>query len=138
MPIHLPPGLMVSVSGVRGRVGDPLTPELMAGIAAALGAHLREIEGGDTVCLGRDSRVSGPMFARAVMAGLQSVGCNVIDLGVEAVVTGHIGPKAFRALQAAGVQVYVGATGSVREAAGALAAGQLQGADKPSVEGHWV
>ncbi|MDA0328860.1 MAG: phosphoglucosamine mutase [Gemmatimonadetes bacterium] len=73
---------MVSVSGVRGRVGDPLTPELMAGIAAALGAHLREIEGGRTVCLGRDSRVSGPMFARAVTAGLQSVGCDVVDLGV--------------------------------------------------------
>jgi len=73
---------MVSVSGVRGRVGAPLTPELMAGIAAALGAHLREIEGGRTVCLGRDSRVSGPMFARALTAGVQSVGCDVIDLGV--------------------------------------------------------
>ena len=82
MPIHLPEELMVSVSGVRGRVGAPLTPELMAGIAAALGAHLRELEGGRTVCLGRDSRVSGPMFARAVTAGLQSVGCDVVDLGV--------------------------------------------------------
>ena len=82
MPIHLPEGLMVSVSGVRGRVGAPLTPELMSGIAAALGAHLREVEGGRTVVLGRDSRVSGPMFARAVTAGLQSVGCDVIDVGV--------------------------------------------------------
>lgn len=82
MPIQLPDNLMVSVSGVRGLVGDPLTPELMAGIAAALGAHLREVEGGTTVCLGRDSRVSGPMFARAVTAGLQSVGCDVVDLGV--------------------------------------------------------
>ena len=73
---------MVSVSGVRGRVGEPLTPELMAGIAAALGAHLREVEGGRSVVLGRDSRVSGPMFARAVTSGLQSVGCDVIDVGV--------------------------------------------------------
>jgi len=82
VPIQIPEGLMVSVSGVRGRVGDPLTPELMTGIAAALGAHLRDVEGGSRVCLGRDSRVSGPMFARAVTAGLQSVGCDVIDLGV--------------------------------------------------------
>lgn len=82
MPIQIPAGLMVSVSGVRGRVGDPLTPELMAGIAAALGAHLRDVEDGTRVCLGRDSRVSGPMFARAVTAGLQSVGCDVVDLGV--------------------------------------------------------
>ncbi|MGB1841235.1 MAG: phosphoglucosamine mutase [Longimicrobiales bacterium] len=82
MPIHLPEDLMVSVSGVRGRVGEPLTPELMAGIAAALGAHLRDVEGGRTVVLGRDSRVSGPMFGRAVTSGLQSVGCDVIDVGV--------------------------------------------------------
>jgi phosphomannomutase len=82
VPIQIPEGLMVSVSGVRGRVGDPLTPELMTGIAAALGAHLRDVEEGTRVCLGRDSRVSGPMFARAVTAGLQSVGCDVIDLGV--------------------------------------------------------
>ena len=82
MPIHLPESLMVSVSGVRGRVGAPLTPELMSGIAAALGAHLREVEEGRVVVLGRDSRVSGPMFTRAVTAGLQSVGCDVIDVGV--------------------------------------------------------
>ncbi len=82
MPIHLPDNLMVSVSGVRGRVGAPLTPELMAGVAAALGAHLKEREDGSTVVLGRDSRVSGPMFARAVISGLQSVGCDVVDLGV--------------------------------------------------------
>jgi phosphomannomutase len=83
MPIRLPEGLMVSVSGVRGRVGDPLTPELLCGIAAAFGAHMVERgDGGRMICLGRDSRVSGPMFARAVTAGLQSVGCPVIDLGV--------------------------------------------------------
>ena len=82
MPIQLPDNLMVSVSGVRGLVGDPLTPELMAGVAAALGAHLQTVEKGRIVCIGRDSRVSGPMFARAVTAGLQSVGCDVVDLGV--------------------------------------------------------
>lgn len=82
MTIQLPDNLMVSVSGVRGRVGEPLTPELMAGIAAALGAHLRDVEGGRVVVVGRDSRVSGPMFAHAVTAGLQSVGCHVIDVGV--------------------------------------------------------
>lgn len=73
---------MVSVSGVRGRVGATLTPELMAGLAAAFGAFVRR-EGGDgPVYVGRDSRTSGPMFTRAVVAGLQSVGVPVIDLGV--------------------------------------------------------
>lgn len=72
---------MVSVSGMRGRVGAPLTPELIAAVAAAFGAFMSRGSRGP-VCLGRDSRTSGPMFARAVTAGLQSVGVDVIDLGV--------------------------------------------------------
>ena len=82
MPIELGADLMVSVSGVRGRVGAPLTPELVTGIAAAFGAFLRAEGDRGPVLLGRDSRTSGPMFARAATAGLQSVGCDVVDLGV--------------------------------------------------------
>ena len=73
---------MVSVSGVRGRVGRPLTPELVAGLAAAFGAFLKEGSPGKTVLVGRDTRTSGPMFAPAAISGLQSVGCDVVDLGV--------------------------------------------------------
>ena len=72
---------MVSVSGLRGRVGDGLTPEVVAHYAAAFGAYVRQRGPGQTVVLGRDSRVSGPMFARAVTAALQSVGCDVVDVG---------------------------------------------------------
>ena len=82
MPIRLPPDLMVSVSGFRGRVGAPLTPELVAGLAAAYGAFLREEGDGDLVVVGRDSRTSGPMLMRAAVAGLLSVGCRVVELGV--------------------------------------------------------
>jgi phosphomannomutase len=78
---------MVSVSGFRGRVGQTLTPELVAGLAAAFGAYVRSTGHGDSVCLGRDSRTSGPMLARAASAGLQSVGCRVIDLGMVATPT---------------------------------------------------
>jgi phosphomannomutase len=81
LPVHIPEGLMVSVSGMRGRVGAPLTPELIGATAAAFGAFMAG-GGRGPVCLGRDSRTSGPMFARAVTAGLQSVGVDVIDLGV--------------------------------------------------------
>ena len=82
MPITLPPNLMVSVSGVRGRVGDPLTPELMAQIATAFGTFMRAKGEGAPIYVGRDSRVSGPMFSRAVISGLQSVGAKVVDLGM--------------------------------------------------------
>ena len=75
---------MVGVSGVRGRVGDGLTPEVIAHFAAGFGAYVRRHGPGQTVVLGRDSRVSGPMFTRAVTAALQSVGCDVVDVGIAA------------------------------------------------------
>jgi phosphomannomutase len=76
-------GLMVSVSGIRGRVGEALTPEVVARYAAAFGAWSAQRAGGDArIVVGRDSRVSGPMFHRATVAALQSVGCTVVDLGL--------------------------------------------------------
>ncbi|HYH79964.1 MAG TPA: hypothetical protein VEX86_09200, partial [Longimicrobium sp.] len=74
--------LMVSVSGVRGRVGDGLTPEVIAWFAAAFGAYVRRRGPGNTVVIGRDSRVSGAMFARAATAALQAAGCDVVDVGI--------------------------------------------------------
>ncbi len=77
-------GLMVSVSGVRGRVGEALTPEVMAKFAGGFGAWAKMRAGGERakIVVGRDSRVSGPMFQPVVMAALQSVGCDVIDVGM--------------------------------------------------------
>ena len=92
MPLIIPDGLIVSVSGFRGRVGDPLTPELACSLAAAFGAFVRRSAGtGEARCgdvlIGRDSRTSGPMLAGAVASGLVSVGCDVVDLGVVATPT---------------------------------------------------
>ncbi|HEY8470145.1 MAG TPA: phosphoglucosamine mutase [Longimicrobiales bacterium] len=84
MAFEIPPGLMVSVSGVRGRVGVELTPEVVSRFAAAFGAYLREgcERERPRVVLARDARTSGPMFASAAMAALQAVGCDVVDLGL--------------------------------------------------------
>jgi phosphomannomutase len=73
--------LMVSVSGVRGLVGTDLTPELVARYGASFGSLLRE-SGRPVAVLARDSRTSGPMYLAAAQAGLQSVGCRVIDCGL--------------------------------------------------------
>jgi phosphomannomutase len=72
--------LMISVSGVRGRVGDGLTPEIVCQFAAAFGAWSLSRTPRAPIVLGRDSRVSGPMFHHAVVAGLQSVGATIIDI----------------------------------------------------------
>jgi phosphomannomutase len=83
MTFEIPDGLMVSVSGVRGRVGETLTPDVVARFAAALGAYLMDAPGdGRRVVLARDSRTSGPLLARAASAALEGVGCDVIDLGM--------------------------------------------------------
>lgn len=69
---------VVSVSGVRGIVGETLDADQVLALAAAFGRMI----GGGTVIVGRDSRPTGEMLARAVAAGLQSVGCSVIDIGI--------------------------------------------------------
>lgn len=70
-------------------------------------------------------------------AGIQA-GRNVVELGVGAVITGHVGPKAFSTLRAGGVKIFTGATGTVAEAVAQFKAGRLQQALDADVEGHWV
>ncbi len=70
---------VVSVSGMRGLVGKGMHPLLACEMSMAYG---RSIAKCGAVILGRDSRPSGAMFARAVASGLQAVGCDVIDIGI--------------------------------------------------------
>ncbi len=82
MPVTIPGDLMVSVSGFRGKVGSCLTPELITSLAGAFGGFLRAEGARGPVYLGRDSRTSGQIFSDGARAGLLSVGCDVVDLGV--------------------------------------------------------
>jgi phosphomannomutase len=95
----VPPGVIVSVSGVRGVIGEGLTPELAATFAAALGTAV----GGGRVVVGRDSRPSGRMLAAAVQAGLVSAGCEVVDVGT--LPTPTVGLMVRHAHAAGGVQI---------------------------------
>ncbi|MDR1611921.1 MAG: phosphoglucosamine mutase [Planctomycetota bacterium] len=70
--------LMIGVSGVRGVVGDNLTPELLVNLGQAFGTW---VESGKVV-VGRDTRASGDMVKHAVFSGLLSAGCRIVDLGV--------------------------------------------------------
>ena len=83
MAFEIPDGLMVSVSGVRGRVGQALTPDVAMRFAAAFGAYMTDRAGGRArIVVGRDSRTSGPLLVRAVSAALEGVGCDVVDVGL--------------------------------------------------------
>jgi len=70
-------------------------------------------------------------------AGIQSAK-NIAELGVEALITGHIGPKAFNALAAAEVSIYIGAAGTAEQAIEQFKADKLTCAAKPDVESHWI
>jgi len=69
-------------------------------------------------------------------AGVQAAQA-VARAGATVLLTGHCGPKAFRALDAAGVAVRTGASGTVREAVYAYLEGRLPRATGADVEGHW-
>jgi len=70
-------------------------------------------------------------------AGIQTAK-NVSDVGVKAVITGNMGPKAFTVLEMAGIEVYTGVKGTVSGACKSFQDGSLTKADKPNVEGHWL
>jgi len=70
--------LKIGVSGIRGVVGEFLTPALACSFAQAFGTYV----GGGRVVLGRDTRTSGEMLTHAVSCGLLAAGCEVVEVGI--------------------------------------------------------
>lgn len=69
---------ILSISGLRGVVGNGLTPDYLTRFAAAVGT----IADQGTVVLSRDGRGSGRMVRHAVISGLLATGCKVIDADI--------------------------------------------------------
>ena len=91
--------LIVSVSGVRGVIGESLTPQVALAFASAFAVHLS----GGAVVISRDGRPSGAMLRYAVQAGLVGGGCDVHDLAVASTPTVGMAVRSLRA--AGGVQI---------------------------------
>ncbi len=72
------PTLKISISGVRGVIGESLTPTLLTRFAQAFGTYI----GPRAIVIGRDPRTSGEMVKQAVIAGLLSSGCHILDIGM--------------------------------------------------------
>jgi predicted Fe-Mo cluster-binding NifX family protein len=69
-------------------------------------------------------------------AGIQA-GKRVVELGVDGLITGHVGPKAFTTLEAGRVKIYTGAAGTVADAIEQFKAGRLTALESADVDGHW-
>ena len=70
-------------------------------------------------------------------AGIQAAQ-NVVNKDVDAVITGHCGPKAFKVLSTSDVKVYTVSEGKISEVIEKFKNGELQEASSADVEGHWV
>jgi phosphomannomutase/phosphoglucomutase len=68
---------MFGTNGVRGVIGEMMTPDLVLRVGAALGSMRK-----GTIAIGRDTRTSGEALAHALKAGLLMTGCNVVDMGI--------------------------------------------------------
>ncbi|MFB0564391.1 MAG: phosphoglucosamine mutase [Candidatus Aminicenantaceae bacterium] len=70
--------LKIGISGVRGIVGETITPHLVMDFASAFGTYCNS----QKVLLARDTRLSGPMLHTAAISALLATGCDVLDLGI--------------------------------------------------------
>lgn len=90
---------ILSISGLRGVIGDGLDPEYVTRFAASLGTLVN----GGTVVLSRDGRSTGEMLRHAVVSGLTATGCRVLDLGIASTPTCGVMVTALKA--AGGLQL---------------------------------
>lgn len=86
--------LIKSISGIRGtiggRAGEGLTPIDIVKFTAAFGKIIVKKSGNNKIVVGRDARISGEMVSNLVIGTLQSIGIDVIDLGLSTTPTVEI------------------------------------------------
>ena len=70
-------------------------------------------------------------------AGIQA-GQTLVEQDVNVLITGNVGPKAFRTLSAAGIQIYLAPAGTVEQVLQRFQAGELQEIKQSNVQGHWM
>src|SRR5436309_13027616 len=72
------PTLKISIPGVRGVIGESLTPTLLTRFAQAFGTYI----GARTIVVRSYHRYLGELVKDVLMAGLLSTGCRILDIGM--------------------------------------------------------
>ena len=89
--------LIKSISGIRGTIGGTpgksLTPIDVVKFTTAYGAWVAQQGNNKKIVIGRDGRISGGMVRDLVVATLQGIGCDVVDLGLSTTPTVEMAVK---------------------------------------------
>ncbi len=120
--------MKVAVSSVGTTLDSAIDPRF--GRAASF--VLVDTETGEHETIDNAQNFSAPQGA-----GIQAAQ-TISSRNAEYLITGHCGPKAFRALEAAGIKVVTGVEGTVAEAVEKLKAGEVKPSKSADVEGHWT
>lgn len=119
--------MKIAISAQGGTLDSPVD----ARFGRAKGFVVVDTETGDFEYADNDQNLQ-----LAQGAGIQAAQ-NVARTGAQAVLTGHVGPKAYLALDKGGIEIYLGAAGSVAETIDAYKGGSLNRAHGPDKDGHW-
>jgi len=112
--------------------GDTLDSPLDERFGRASKFIIYDLDNNSFICIDNTQNLSS-----AQGAGVQAAQ-NVINAGAGVVITGNVGPKAFRALSAAEIEIYTASGLSVKEAIEKFKKGLLNKANSNNVEGHWI
>ena len=119
--------MKIAVTTETKDLNAPLDPRF----GRAKGFFVHDTESGEDQYIDNAQNLSLPQGA-----GIQSA-MNVANTGAKAVITGHVGPKAFMALDKGGIAVYLTSGMTVQEALKAFEADSLTKAQGPDKDGHW-
>lgn len=129
--------LIKSISGIRGTIGGTpgksLTPVDVVKFTTAYGAWVAQQGANKKIIIGRDGRISGGMVRDLVAATLQSIGCDVIDLGLSTTPTVEMAVK----MEQAGGGIILTASHNPKEW-NALKLLNKDGEFLNAAEGQWI
>lgn len=112
--------------------GDNLDSQLDERFGRAANFIIYDLENNTYECVSNQQNLNSSQGA-----GIQSAQ-TLANTGVEAVITGNVGPKAFRALQSAGIDIYLSSNISVQKAIEKFNKNELKKTESNNVEGHWI
>ena len=119
--------MKIAITATGGTVDAQVDPRF--GRARFIIIH--DTESGTTEAVANETNMTAQQGA-----GVQTAK-RVTQSGAKAVISGHVGPRAFWALASQGIAVYLSDSITVEEAIERLKRGELKAAEGADVDGHW-